>query len=204
MVRNDNRDWCPRFQFHSDELEPQPAFNELIDTIELLEYLESEKLIRKYHPAATIVPQYDEKGHSISLGKSETKKSVVFFVEGMEKYGNFIKVNENYRFVALEPLRAHVDRNFITIENKSAQDANRNARLRNRIALGVALVTAIGIWVSAHQNDQSRDDLLMQLAQYNRRHNNDSISIERLRDQLTVMRTEIDSLKKSDSHIIPH
>lgn len=180
----------PKFEFRSFRIleDPQPSYDQLVDVIELLIYLESQGLIRKYTRAATILSTSGQE-HAIFLGNQGGGcHHAVFMPLGAERYGSYIRENEFNFFVALPPLQEFVRRGFRSREFI-------HAHVANRIALVVALATVIGTLMNVLQNYQSRNEVIEYLRAAERARG-DGRDLELLRKDVRNIGARIDSLEQ--------
>jgi hypothetical protein len=153
-----------KFEYRSDDYESSKATEELVNIVDLLEYLLTEGFIRKYPPNFTSLREFDVQ-EQISLGESQSQKSQNFLLHDGSLYlPKFIMQTENYVFKATEPLRTLTLNDFQTAEERRHNQAMSKATNANRIALAVAVASIILPTVLGYmQYRNSYDELLTKL-----------------------------------------
>jgi hypothetical protein len=140
-----------KFEYFSSEFAVEDARDEMVNLIELLEFLLSEKYIRKYPPTATSLRDFNET-ETISFGDSWSAQQQTFILHEKSNYlGEFLKWNEDSIFKATESLKNLALNDFQTAEEIRHVQILRQSRHANKITLGLAISTVligfIGIFI---------------------------------------------------------
>ena len=193
------------FKFCSDNYSSDSALEEIVNTVNLLSFLQSEGLIYKYPPSATVLTDFD-KIKTITIGNSTSTHEMPFLLMQDANYlVDFLCDNWEYRFVASEPLKSLSSHNFKSAEDRRLDQNTFLTRIGLFIALGTSVISTV---VTCHQNSKSFDDLnskmdatLERVKLLNDRIHSDSVNIHALNEIGTTLGKKIDSLEAKTKSI---
>src|SRR5258708_581470 len=150
-----------RLTICSDTYSPMEALEEFIDVIDLLIYLDSEKLISKYPPPAASLRNFDIK-QQLTIGDSASTKCNTFLLTRASNYViDFIRHHDNYTFHAKPHLQEMMKRKFISDEGRRHTELVKNGRDFNRILFFTLIASIIVSALSYKSNntDSIRKDM---------------------------------------------
>jgi hypothetical protein len=200
LITYDGESDLASYNFRSDQIEAQPAYNALVEMIELLKYLVAGGLVRKQNLAATVEATMEDMTHkrTISLGNSASNKNVAFIPSDGLEYAHFIFDNENTRFVALAPLVEHSRNDFISPEDRRHYQQLRQTRTANIVSIIVGTFSILFGVYSSYQNNLSQADLILLqngVSLAKEAHLSDSLKLDVLQRESRSYASRLDSIR---------
>ncbi|HMV09231.1 MAG TPA: hypothetical protein PK325_10665 [Cyclobacteriaceae bacterium] len=147
-----------RFEFYSSEIPVEAARDEMVNLIELLIYLDEEKLLRMYPPVSTNLDDFNATV-SFTFGDTWSEQKLTFLLHEKSNYlGEFLKWRRDYFFKVTEPLKNLAENNFQTAEeirhNQILNQANRANRLTLVVAVATILIGFAGIAIQSYMQEK--------------------------------------------------
>jgi hypothetical protein len=190
------------FKYFSDSFNVNRAVEELVNLVNLVKLLERDGLIRKYFRPSTSLYDFDDVD-SIEIGESQSKTSLKFILPvGSEAdLVSYLYSNLDKNFRATQELRSMVGANFESPEEKRHDDAIRQSKTANKIALLSAVAAFIAMALSIFGGSDN-DDLRRQiksnetdLINLRNKIKTDSASNSVVRQKIEDLQSSFDSLK---------
>jgi hypothetical protein len=188
------------FQYFSDSHNANRAVEELVNLVKLIESLERDGLVRKYFKPTPSLYEFDEVD-SLEIGAAQSRTSQKFIlpIDSEAEVVLFLYSNLDKTFKATQELRAIVGGNFESPEDKQHDEAIRQTRTANRIALLSLFAACIAICISTFQNpdEELREQIKrheINLTKFEEKIKLDSSANSSMRKELGALRKSLDSL----------
>jgi len=185
-----------RIDFFSDTITGEQANEEIVNTVNLINYLLTEGYVAKYPPPGTSLKDFDNE-QQVSIGNSMSSKAVVFLLNReSQSIVDFIRRNDDYTFKGTEALKILVGRNFQSLQElqfaHTIRITNRGQWISVIFAILTLIATATVNRITWNRNDISnaayRAEILLQQSKFDEIHSHDSMSNVQLRDSLQMFK----------------
>ena len=192
-----------RFQFVSETYSPEQGSKELVNMVNLLQFLLLNGLVYKYPPIGFNLSDYDAEpsftlgNETLSPGKGNVNIRRTLLSGFPKEITDFINTYWYYQFEATEPLKSLAHHDFKSLEERMHNESVSQQKVANRITLVIALATIVFTY---YQNKVSYDDLNFKVGELTEKFRQQSDKIPLIQKSFKIQTDSIKTKLNKLSH----